>query len=45
MNDCGSAAASYLYFIVVYIASSYVMINLFVAVLLDSFAFIANVQG
>lgn len=44
MNDCGSSFLAGLYFITFYMLSSYAVINLFVAVILDNFAFCANVD-
>jgi len=44
MNDCGSAFLAKLYFISFYVISNYAMMNLFVAVILDNFAFAVNVD-
>jgi len=44
MNDCGSAFLAKLYFISFYIISNYAMMNLFVAVILDNFAFAVNMD-
>jgi len=44
MNDCGNSWLAVIYFITFYIMSNYTVLNLFIAVLLDSFAFCANVD-
>jgi len=44
MNDCGSNAGALVYFITFYVISNYAMMNLFVAVILDNFAFAVNVD-
>lgn len=42
-NDCGSEFGALLYFITFQLIGNYMVVNLFVAVILDNYAFMANV--
>jgi len=42
-NDCGTRVFSFMYFIMFQIIGNYMVVNLFVAVILDNYAFMANV--
>jgi voltage-dependent calcium channel L type alpha-1S len=42
-NDCGNAAYSVIFYVTFNIVGTFCMINLFVAVILDNYAFMANV--
>jgi len=43
MNDCGSDLLGLIFFLSYHVLSYYIMLNLFIAVVLDNFAFCANV--